>query len=42
MCPLGVSLGLGMVYLGAKGNCRDEMFKALYLAELQVKQAKAS
>ena len=34
--PLGISIGLGMLYLGAKGNCRDEMYKAMDLRDVEV------
>ena len=34
VCPLGVSLGLALLLLGAEGKSRDELWRTMYLQEV--------
>jgi len=34
ICPISVSLGLGMLHLGSRGTSSDELNKILYLQEV--------
>ena len=36
--PISVSIGLGMIHLGARGSTRDELHKSLHLHEIQESQ----
>lgn len=38
ICPVSVSIGLGMLHLGAHGPSQDELHKALHLHEVQEQQ----
>jgi len=37
ICPISVSLGLGMLHLGSRGSSSEELHKVLYLQEVTVK-----
>jgi len=37
ICPISVSLGLGMLHLGSRGTSSEELHKVLYLQEVRVK-----
>ena len=34
ICPISVSLGLGMLHLGSRGTSSEELHKVLYLQEV--------
>jgi len=34
ICPVSMSLGLGMVYIGTRGSTQDELHKLLHLQEV--------
>ena len=36
ICPISVSLGLGMLHLGSRGTSSEELHKVLYLQEVMV------
>jgi len=36
ICPVSVSLGLGMLHLGSRGTSSEELHKVLYLQEVTV------
>jgi serine protease inhibitor len=35
VCPIGMSLGLGVIYVGARGCTQDELHKVLHLQEVR-------
>ena len=36
ICPISVSLGLGMLHLGSRGSSSEELHKVLYLQEVKI------